>query len=403
MQTKSLRPIRSLLHLLTGLTGVSAALALTGVLTARWLGPDERGTMLLITSIAASMTAVGSLGYSLEGRQRLSFGDSEQFIRRSLYRSIFSALLSGLTWVMYREVSDFPVSTFILLATAVLSFLLTMILILQNGLFGLGQFGRSSLILATGAFGQVFAICLLHWSGHLNLESVVVTILFVSGVVALLLIIQLERNRPIAQTTTPEPLQSPRGLFSRWAWCPPLITQFFLSWDRMLIGVVSTPATVAYFGVAATLSSLVLLFATTSGQLIQAVATDSLQLREIRKHVRSFLLLSLVCATLLFLFAPAVVTSIFGPEYADAEVPTRIMLVSVPVQIAIILRTSILLGQGKYVAASISGLVGIGMDVILIFLLVPDQGQIGASLAAFAAYSATLAMLLLLRLIQKKQ
>jgi O-antigen/teichoic acid export membrane protein len=391
------RPYRVLAHILTGSIGVSAALALTGVATARWLGPSERGSLLLVTSISASMAAIGLMGYSLEGRRKVASEPTEPFLRKCLNRSLLSALLSLITWIAYCAISGAASDTFIAIATALLGFLLTMIFLVQSGLYGLEIFSFTSAILAGGAFAQFAAICVMHYLRALTLETSLLAFVGTSTGILILLVLKFYRTRSSTNdVSVSKGLRLPRSL-AAWALFPPLVSQFFLSWDRMIIGTVSTTSAVAYFGVAATLTSLVLIFTTSVAQLVQASAQDKLRLASLRTHVRNFVAASVVCAIFLFIFAPAVITFVFGTPYANAVPVTRLLLVSVPIQAYCLIEIAVSLGKWDYRRASMAGLFGITVYVGGIMMLVPKHAEVGAASATLLAYSAISLVFLALR------
>ena len=81
------------------------------------------------------------------------------------------------------------------------------------------------------------------------------------------------------------------------------------------------------------------------------------------------------------LFAPALIQGWVGPSYAPAVGPFRVILVAMALAIATFWGTPAALGSGRPDIATHAVAAGVLVELLLLLLLVPRHGAMGAAIA----------------------
>ncbi|WP_218080020.1 lipopolysaccharide biosynthesis protein [Anthocerotibacter panamensis] len=111
--------------------------------------------------------------------------------------------------------------------------------------------------------------------------------------------------------------------------------------------------------------------------------------------VRVSTALSLLVAGSVVLVGPVVLHLLYGPEYAEAVAVFRILVVEVVLGGAVLVLAQTFMALGKPGAVTIWQTVGLGLSVPLLLLLIPAFGLVGAGLALLCSTGARLLLMLL--------
>jgi O-antigen/teichoic acid export membrane protein len=161
--------------------------------------------------------------------------------------------------------------------------------------------------------------------------------------------------------------------------------------DQLVVSIVLAPVSLGMYVVAATLTSLTSLV----GSTVSILALPELaRLRDDAARAalaRRLGLITLACASAVtlpvLLLAPVLLRTAFGPAFADAATPARILLVGAIALTTARLLGSILKGLGLPLQAAGGELCALAVTLPTLAILLPALGLVGAAIASLAAYT----------------
>lgn len=387
-----------------GTAGWSAAAvaisAGTGIMTARSLGPEGRGTLALVLSIAGLCVLVGSFGTNLAVRRHLP--RRQRVTRRSYYR-VSLLLVLPLTVILLgvvafaAPVAD-PAFTRLPIAIAFVGYGFSLFFSTQAlDLLNAGGLVRaSSMINALGSLACLLlvAVCALMglglpfiaWSYSISVLLQVFGSIAVVGGRG-----KTERSRPgglrllLADGGRLLGLTLGQNLASRS--------------DTVLLGVLSSQVQVGIYAVAITPAAILRIPANALGQVLfhQSAAAMAGSREVLRKML--VMMLGLVPIALVGWFAAGwLIPLVFGPDFAGAVWPFRLLLIAEILLSPFLVLGKVLAGSRSPWTASASGMIGVIVLVAGCFIWIPDLGAVGAAFASIAAYASMSALAVFLYL-----
>jgi O-antigen/teichoic acid export membrane protein len=158
--------------------------------------------------------------------------------------------------------------------------------------------------------------------------------------------------------------------------------------DRYLLGVLADPTAVGIYSVAVTASEILRIPANAYGQVsLYRAASGTTTLAQIWRSERRLIVLALLPATLLMIFGQYAIDLVFGPSFAAAATPLRLLLVAEMVLLTYPVNVRVLLGLGATKTAGTTGLIGAAVTVALDVALIPAFGASGAAVASIIGYA----------------
>ncbi|MFQ5663093.1 MAG: oligosaccharide flippase family protein [Terriglobia bacterium] len=374
---------------------------ISGVLAARLLGPVGRGELAIITLWPMALAMLGALGMN----QAITFFAAREPARRN---ALFTALLSVAA----------AQSLFLL---AVGYFLLPRLLAPHRPL--ILHLAQLFLLYIPLAFFSGYLLNLLQ--GGLHLGAFNFSRMFLAAWYTLLLAVVFLLERPnlaliiagqlagYAAATGLNAYWVRRRFHPRLAWDPALFkpllsygaktqlgamtTYLNLRLDQLVMSVWLAPEALGLYVVAVTLASpLAVLPSAISMVTLPAAARESPAAARavIRHSFRTVVLLLAAGAALLFLLVPYLLPFFFGQAFTPATAACRILVVAmVPWGLAHVLYDSLRALNHPLVPAY-AELVGNGVTIVLLYLLLPGFGFLGAAFASLGAYTASFLFLL---------
>lgn len=320
----------------TGVAG-QVLLVVSGVVSARALGPENRGLLALVLVVSAIATQIGSLGVPLSVTYWIaSRGVSARRLLRSLrgFRAAQLGVVLAIQAVMLIAVlepsipPDFLWIGFLTLAVTA-SGLSQMygLAVLQ----GLQRFTAFNVLRTLN--GALYTLGVLTlWATHrADLTSIALAYIGASIVAAIVIGLIVLRGAPVAgvgDEITPRPLIS-FGLRSLVGSAPPVET-FRL--DQLLVGLALTPIALGYYVVALAFTNLTRFIGQSIGMVtyphVAATNDRATQLGILRRDVA---LGSVVCGSVtlvLIVLVPLLVPFFFGSTFSSSITVARILLVA---------------------------------------------------------------------------
>jgi O-antigen/teichoic acid export membrane protein len=370
------------------LTGIGA---LTGIIVARALGPTGRGEYYVITTVTAIAVTFGHL--SVEQAQMYLWGELRERRRALIANAVVLAGLLGImvaavTWVVVTLLGPDRVPLFstvaLLLGLAVIP--VSLLVLWNNNLLLLAgrvdRYNRGVLLAAVVQCGLLVGLTV---TGHISTLAVVVVWAATSG---LSLLVSLATLRPspgdlslsLALRAVKTGLRYHAGL---------ALFFLLLRLDVVLLNGLTSPRDVGLYSVAVTTAELVWLFTDSIANAVVSRQANS-DLAGAAQVTAASVRFGMVGATVLTLglgvASPILLPLMYGKEFAPAVVPLVALLpgviglaISRPVGAYLLRVNRPLFTAGSAAAAAV-------LNVVLILLLVPRIGIVGASLASSAAY-----------------
>jgi len=384
LRTSVVRPeVRVVLTL--GIHAMSATVL--AVLTARWLGPTDRG--VLVTFIAAStfLMLIGSAGVPTGGRVLLA-------TRLSLERYLSIARTLSLLHV----VASATVGLGILWLSDALPDIVVAVLFVANAASQLyGYFQREGLhgfgFHATAISGeliwatvQIVLVAAAYLMADLNIDMACAAVLAGSVAQNLFLWRQIRRIRSAARPVVDRLTFADIVRFSSPAAIGVFCQAFAYRGDRLILATLATTAAVGIYSVAATMAEVVGLISLGVSQVVfrrMAVTGTGLWY----KHIRNVAMLLTVCGcALMALASPYLVWHALGPAYQGAIGVSYALIAEMVPLASYNLDIAALSGLGRLASARRINVVGASILLTCCVVTVPFLNLWGATISTVAAY-----------------
>lgn len=370
--------------------GVVGGLA-TGILTARILLPGDRGALAIVITTVTLGALVGGLGTNVAFR--VYFPRDPRVSLRKLAR--ISSALSGLqvlvvlvALALFVSVGNIELSPLeIALAVfplGISAFLVSQVLDALNGM------GRADLSALTNTAGMwVTALALVPGLVfELGLSYVIVG--YVLGFVARAIIgfrfIRRDPAWPVAET---EP-GGGRLLIGQGVKLLGLNLGQSVTFraDQYALAVLSTAQSVGYYAVAVAPASMAQIVSNTVGQTaMRDAATNSLSSGKLLKYTALTVGSTLVFAIGMIVIAPWAVPFVFGEDYRASVQIVQVLVIAEFALAPYLLLSKVAAGNGMIWLSSASGVLGLVLMIIVMPLIIPAYGALGAAWGCVVTYS----------------
>lgn len=373
---------------------MAASASIFAVLTSRWLGPSDRGIIVVTATTGSLLMLVGSLGVSTGGRVLLARTPA---LPLSRYLSVAAALTSahvvtaavlGLAVLWLTKSLDDPLTGIIFVPYAVL---MLASYLLRECLHGLGRHTTAVRGDIATTATQTLLILAAAPLGLVSLRLALVAMFVGQGVQVLLHLASLrgERRTKVNLVGT-EPVDQSWQAVLRFSLpaIPVLFGQaFVIRGDRLILGAMSTPAAVGIYGVAATFTELLWLISSGVGQIAFKRSTQTSSGRSSERRRRYALAVTAVGCVALSLAAPALVPFLLGDAFRDSVPIVWVLSAAALPMASYQIDIAVINGLGQMKRAALITSAGSMTLVALCFALIPLLGAMGAAYSSTVAYS----------------
>lgn len=382
--TSSLAPVMVLTAVLNGLIAI---------VTARSLGVEGRGQLVLLIAIVSATTLIVSAGVNVSGRYHLVSQSQRialsEYLGLTFLLALAVAAICPVVVVVSFRVSDTVASTTLIFVSVVYGAFFIAALHCRDAINAFGHTTAASALSGLGSGVTIATALILGWRGS---ESVPLY----AGAFALGSMIETAAHLALLRRLGHHvALRLDRGsafmLLRRGAPALGLTAGQSLTFrlDRFVIAFLIGPAAVGIYSVAAAVSEILRLIPAGFGQIAMfRTASRSIGQEELDRARRFILLAMIPCLATLAWFAPLVLERAFGSEFGNAATPLRILLVGEIAIMSFQIDSRILAGRGLTKASGVSGLIGLVSVLILDLALVPHFDIAGAAWASVFSYSA---------------
>lgn len=367
--------------------------AVAAVVSARHLGPEGRGALVLYLTVGSLTVLVSSLGVNTSCRlllvdreEPVALGD---FLGLSTALAVVQAVVCSLVGVALIPLADVQVSVGDAFLLGLLGAGMLAQFLMGEAVNAYGLISVAAGIQGIASAGQLAAIIALAALDVPTVEPFVLAFAAGSFLHVALFLVALTRVgaglRPSQDWGSWRRLV--RGGVPAVAVNVGQVLTFRV--DRYLVGVFLGPAAVGVYSVASTAPELLRLPTLALGQpIFHRLASGSARLPDFRRSRAICLLTVAALAALVAVFAPVLIRTVFGPEFSGAVAPLRILLLGEIGISLYYLDGSALFGLGRVSDVARAAVAALVIVVVADLVLVPAWGIAGAAWASVPAYSA---------------
>jgi O-antigen/teichoic acid export membrane protein len=374
----------------------------TGVITARWLGPHDRGLFQLLTFMPITLSNFVKLGIpqaSVYYMRRKGASASAVASNSIWFAFVMGTLLAlvcwfGRDWLLTNILKDSPrelvLPTLALVPFALLQFYMLGVAQAQERFteYNIRQIAPNVLSLV----GMFVSLVVLHQGLVAAVLTQAAIMVFMSGWLTL----RVHREAPLQARVDGDLLRGMLG-FGGKSYVQTLAATLHHSLDQYLIAYLLNPGEVAYYVIGVNLSNLLLRLSDATGTVLfpRLAASDPRQADLTTMRVcRSTMLLTALGAVGLAIAGTIGIPILYGEAFRRSTGPLLIMLPGVLLMAIYQILTRRFTSharQGINILAAVTALV---LNVGLNFTLIPAMGIEGAALAHALSYGTAACILL---------
>jgi len=374
----------------------------TGIITARALGPENRGVFSLVAMFPSSLVTLTKFGqgisavYFIRREKENASAVASNLVLIALLTSIGLALITlGLHRLLLGSILR-GVPLWALLT--VLPLLPT--LLLESHLYGVLQatdrFRVYNTRLIAESIFTLTGMSLALLVFRLGLPGALGVAVAVRLCMTLWVVTTIHRGSPLTW-------RFDRALFGRmWRYglkshAHTIAAHFHFKADIYLVAYFLVPAEVAFYSIAARLAEHLLWFPQAVGMALfprLAGSGPAEAHRMTAAAVRQTLILSVVPAVLLAGFGRFLITLWYGSDYAPAAAPLRWVCVGIVMMSLYVLLSRNFTSRNRQGINIFSAYLALGGNLALNLVLIPRYGIVGAAMATACSYSVATLLLL---------
>jgi len=367
-----------------------------GIITARVLGPHNRGVFALVYLLPSTVVTLVKLGLAQASVYSIR-RDGVAPARVLANACIMSVLVGGMSVLLAVVFRERLLETLLrgvpewamLIALPVIPLLLFesyVFAILQ----ALGRFALYNMRLLIGTILLTLGLLIVLVGFHGGLREAILVVVCVPVVMDAWLLVTVRRWLPFAWRLD-LPLLGRELRFGLKSHIQVLAQHLHLRADAYLVAYFLDPAQVAYYVLAVRLAELMLDIPEAVGVVLypRLASLDDRAMHALTAQAcRRTVLLTSAGAGLLAFFGPALIVLWYGQDYAPAGEPLRLVAVGVVMMSVFVLLTRNFTSRNKQQVNIAAGCVALIGNVVLNIFMIPAHGIIGAALASAISYSA---------------
>lgn len=378
-----------------GLFLIVTNLLLLGVaiVSARQLGPNGRGVLVLVIAIGSVTGILAGMGTHVSARIRLVSPvdpiPMSDFIGLSCALAGVEFALSGVAAGVVLPLTHVLASPAVILLTAWYGCALLLATQLGQGLYGIGRGPAAASSESAGTLLQLAGLTALGLNGDDHVLHYVVVMACGETMQAAIILLVLARVTSPLRVTASIRRWRELVLLGLPALFIGVSQGLSLRLDRFLTGVFLTPSAVGTYSVAATITEGLWLVPIALAQVLfhqsASQTIDSYAVKRLRWYS---LILTSILAVALFFGAPPIIRLALGSSYAPAVAPLRILLLGAVGMASYYVDSMLLMGRGRVRAAGAAAATGMLLIAVADWALIPTFGISGAAWASAFGYLA---------------
>jgi O-antigen/teichoic acid export membrane protein len=368
----------------------AATASVFALVTARWLGPSDRGVLVIFATTSSFLTLVGSLGVTTGGRVLLTAKPPlplPRYLRIARALSLFHVVTATVIGIpilaMTHGLPDVGIGM-IFVPTAMLGLLGYF---QREALHGRGRHVTAVSGDLLGITVQIVIVAGLRLTGHLDIHAACLVLLVGAAVQVVFLDLRLRKGRPSSDQNGTQQSLLAIVRFSLPAVATNLGQAFVIRGDRLLLGALTMSATVGIYSVAGTVTELLWILPSAIAQVAFRRAALLGQTHQYRRTRNAVLLLTLFLCFALAGTARWLIPALLGADYADSVALTYPLIVATIPMASYQMDVAVLNGLGQLKVASRITLTGSAVLAVACLVLIPLWAAWGAAIASLVAYT----------------
>jgi O-antigen/teichoic acid export membrane protein len=371
--------------------------ALTGILLARFLGPEGRGELATILLWPSVLAAVGTLGVSEAVTYETARGSSpvrnvvgSSFTIAAVQALVLVAIGSVLIAIVHRgDEGGIIRLSHVYLAFVPLNLLALYAAAVLNGLQQFFAFHALRLmVIVVTAIG----VAAMATTGTLTLEAAIGIYLLANALTAATVIIILARRGALSIAGDRATVRKLLGFGIR-THSTSVASMLNERLDQLVISVFLAPAKLGLYVIAVTMTSATTIIGQAAASImVPVVASLKDPAERIAAATRyvGWVLVGAVCVAIPMLaWTPALIRILFGVEFLGAATVTRVLLVATVFFSVNRVVAAVLNAVGRPLDAGIAESLSLAITVAGLALLLPRLQLLGAGLTSLLAYCST--------------
>ncbi len=368
---------------------------LTGVITARVLGPENRGIFSLVSLFPASLVTLSKFGQSQAAIyfiRREKFDPSEVAANILIFALAVGAVLIGLTLV-FKDALVATVLNGVPLWALMVVLPLIPIMLVESYLYGILQATDRFRIFNTRVLIEsvltlaAMAIALLAL--ELGLAGALAVAVSVRFVMAIWTVASVQRGTPIRLMFTPSlfPRMFRYGLKSH---LQIIASHFHFKADIYMVAYFLGPTQVAFYAIAARLAEHIMYLPQSLGLALfprLASASEAQVHSMTARACRQTLALTIAVACGLAVFGKLAIVTWYGVDYEPAARPLPYVCIGIVMMSLYVLLSRNFTSRNRQAVNIAAAYVALGGNLGLNLYLIPLRGIEGAAMATAVSYS----------------
>ncbi|MBA3779593.1 MAG: polysaccharide biosynthesis C-terminal domain-containing protein [Chloroflexi bacterium] len=384
--------------------GLAALIFATDVAIARLLGPAAKGRFALV--LLYSQLAALLIGFGLDNALGYVAGRSKGTARRGFANAVYWALLVGglaavgsaLLYGLPTDVRPRGPLTEVLPNLSAAQFTYAALAIPGEVFFGIGLFGllgrkqvgaynlirvlrRAVLLILVVATAAIF---------RLSLDAALVLNLIALGVSGLAIILAARAEGGFGMVPS-LPLLAEQLRFGLRSVLGSLAERLQFRADAFIVNILLSVSATGVYSVTSGLAETLWYLPNALGVVMfsRAVDPNADAGRIAAALARTTLAVTLALSIPVFIFAPWLVETIYGPAFAEAGFALRAIIPGIVVYSVVAILSRYVVGTGSPGLGTMVLLSGLGVNIVLNLILIPRFGITGAAAASSISYFVT--------------
>lgn len=369
----------------------SVSLLAMALVTARQLGPEGRGTLVLLLTVCAFTMLLCTGGVNTAARVHLVSASQpvalSDYVGFTVALAGLEAVVAGAAGPLVLPAAHVAVDAVTVVLLSVCGASLLASLLLGDALYAYGFNSRASAVMAFGSGTQLLLVGALALGGVVGATPYFAAFTLGALLQAAVTFAVLRRSATVGGIGFSR--EAFRMLLRRGAPAVGLslgqAATFRL--DRYLIGVLLGPREVGIYSVAATATEILWLGPISLAQVqFHGIASGKAGPAELARARRLWLGGTAAVALVIWIAAPRAVDLVLGQGFKGAVTPLRILLVGALAVSSYHIDVMSLAARGRTAAAGATALLGLFLVMVGDVLLIRRAGVEGAAWASVAAY-----------------
>jgi O-antigen/teichoic acid export membrane protein len=376
---------------------IQALNVVTGVLLARSLGPHGRGELAAIMLWTILVVTLGSLG--LPEALTYEIATDRERARRAIGTvvqawTILSPVLVIFTGgVLTLTLSSYDVASrtngYLMLVGIPLYLAAALCMAALQGLRAFGVFNMVRTLLTAGPAASLIALAALH---DLTVRSAVLSYVagyFVTAIIGLLLLGRTPFWSIVCERITLRRMLA-YGIRSQSTFMASTLIERL---DQLMISLLLGATSLGLYAVGFTLSSATTVGAYTLSLVafphVAALPEGPARAASARRFVLVGAATSAIIVMPMLAFTPQLLSLFFGSAFVQITDVARVLLLATVFSAGTQVLVALLRGLGRPLDAGAAGVVGLTLAFVLLAILLPTLGLMGAAVASLLAYVVT--------------